>query len=288
MNCIEKGSRSFAYDEAPRHSSSIVPPAKMRDMRRSLRTLVIATLASGYVNSLTPAQKSAPSKPPQSAPNVKSLKEELSSAKAQSESLKAQVSEFVEKVKTLSPAVRNLQEKNRRLEATIKRFEREPPRYVIPAKNEGAKHLSRTRRMAPRKSGPSPTTPQELYNKSYRAVRDGRSEEVIPSFAASCDCFPKASWRPTPSIRWGRLTTICENTSPRWMSSTISPATTLKTEKRRARIINAGCAIFVESVPTKLRSNLRNSSKNSPVIHYPQKRGRNFKTSSISKNNIAL
>lgn len=172
-------------------------------MRRSVCALAFAMLVAGCANFPQFNPESATSDAPQRASDTKALEKELSAAKERNARLEAQVSESARKIEALSREIRSLEKKNNTLEATVERLRREnviarsfpapspprrPARTPEPAPGKPA--------AAPKRPGRASITPQALYNKSYRAVRDGKNEAAIRGFRRFLRLFPKNQLAP--------------------------------------------------------------------------------------------
>ena len=168
-------------------------------MRRSVCALAFAMFMAGCANFPQLHPGSAPAEAPQRAPEVKALEKELSAAKERNARLEAQVSESTRKIERLTGEIRELKMISSNLGATVERLRREniiarsfpatsPPRRPVrtpkPAPGKPA--------VTPKKPGRASVTPQALYNKSYRAVRDGKNEAAIRGFRLFLRLFPKS------------------------------------------------------------------------------------------------
>lgn len=168
-------------------------------MRRSVCALAFTMLMAGCANfpQLNPGP--APPEAPQRASDMTALEKELSAARERNARLEAQVSESVRRIETLTEEIRGLKKKNHALGATLERLRREniiarsfpapsprrrPARTPKPAPGKPA--------AAPKKPGRASITPQALYNKSYRAVRDGKTEAAIRGFRLFLRLYPKS------------------------------------------------------------------------------------------------
>ena len=174
-------------------------------MRRSVCALAFAMMAAGCANFAQLNPETAPPEAPRNAPDAKALAKELSFARERNARIEAQLSESAGKIEALTRTVGDLQKKNSALEATVERLRREN----IIAKNFPAPPSPRRRTGAPKPSSPKPSpgthaakakvasiTPQALYNKSYRAVRDGKNEEAVRGFRRFLGLFPKNQLAP--------------------------------------------------------------------------------------------
>lgn len=168
-------------------------------MRRSVCALAFTMFMAGCANFPQLNPGSAPSEAPQRASGMKTLEKELSAAKERNARLEARVSESARKIERLNEEIRGLKKKNNSLGATLERLRREniiarsfpapsPPRRSMrtpkPAPGKPA--------VTPKKPGRASITPQALYNKSYRAVRDGKAEAAIRGFRLFLRLFPKS------------------------------------------------------------------------------------------------
>ena len=166
-------------------------------MRRSVCVLAFTVFLSGCANfpHLNPGSDS--SGRPRSASGAKAVEKELSLARERNARLEAQLSESSRKIKTLTEGIRDLRKEMSTLEATLERLRREniiarnfkasPP----PRKSVSAPRTSPGKRaVKPKKPGRTSITPQALYNKSYRAVRDGKNEAAIRGFRRFLRLFP--------------------------------------------------------------------------------------------------
>ena len=168
-------------------------------MRRSACALAFAMFMAGCANFPQFNPESATSDAPQRASDTKALEKELSAAKERNARLEAQVSESTRKIERLTGEIRELKMIGSNLGATVERLRREniiaksfpassPPRRPAgtpkPAPGKPA--------AAPEKPGRASVTPQALYNKSYRAVRDGKNEAAIRGFRLFLRLFPKS------------------------------------------------------------------------------------------------
>ncbi|MCY3823288.1 MAG: tol-pal system protein YbgF [Nitrospinae bacterium] len=141
----------------------------------------------------------APSEAPQRASGLKTLEKELSAAKERNARLETRVSESARKIERLNEEIRGLKQKNNSLGATLERLRREniiarsfpassPPRRPMRTPKPAPGKPPAT----PKKPGRASITPQALYNKSYRAVRDGKTEAAIRGFRLFLRLFPKS------------------------------------------------------------------------------------------------
>ena len=130
---------------------------------------------------------------------MQALEKELSAAKERNALLEARVSESTRKIERLNEEIRGLKKKNNSLGATLERLRREniiarsfpapsPPRRPMrtpkPAPGKPA--------VTPKKPERASITPRALYNKSYRAGRDGKPEAAIHGFRLFLRLFPKS------------------------------------------------------------------------------------------------
>ena len=168
-------------------------------MRRSVCALAFTMFMAGCANFPQLNPGSAPSEAPQRASGTKVIEKELSSARERNARLEAQLSESARKIETLTQGIRDVKKEISTLESTIERLRREniiarsfpapsPPRRPMktpkPAPGKPA--------LMPKKPGRASITPQALYNKSYRAVRDGKPETAIRGFRLFLRLFPKS------------------------------------------------------------------------------------------------
>ena len=145
----------------------------------------------------------APADTPRSASAAASPRNELSSARERNSRLEARLAESTRKIEALTQKIRNQEKKNSTLEATVERLRREniiarsfppPPttrKGMKPPKPAPSKPV-----VTPKKPGRASITPQALYNKSYRAVRDGKNEAAIRGFRRFLRLFPKNQLAP--------------------------------------------------------------------------------------------
>ena len=168
-------------------------------MRRSACALAFAMFMAGCANFPQFNPGSAPAEAPQRAPDAKALEKELSAVKERNALLEAQVAESTGKIERLTGEIRELKMIGSNLGATVERLRREsimaksfpapppprrPARTPEPAPGKPA--------AAPKKPGRASVAPQALYNKSYRAVRDGKNEAAIRGFRLFLRLFPKS------------------------------------------------------------------------------------------------
>ncbi len=160
-------------------------------------------LAAGCANLFQPKPESTSSEAPRSASDIKSLEKESSSAKKRNAGLEARVSGTARKLEKLTKAVQDLKRKNSALEVTVERLRREnitKKNFSIPSTPRGKMGVRKpspgVRAMPPQKPRPGPITPQELYNRSYRAVRDGNTGEAVRGFRRFLRLFPKSQLAP--------------------------------------------------------------------------------------------
>ena len=113
------------------------------------------------------------------------------------------MSESTQKIEALTREIRKLEKKNSTLEATVERLRREnviarsfPPPTPTRKGTKPPKSSPGMRDAAPKKPGRASITPQALYNKSYRAVRDGKNEAAIRGFRRFLRLFPKNQLAP--------------------------------------------------------------------------------------------
>ena len=174
-------------------------------MRRSACALAFAMMVAGCANFAQLNPETAPSEAPRNAPDAKALEKELSAAKERNARIEAQLSGSARKIETLNEEIRGLKKKNNALGATVERLRREN----IIAKSFPARPSPRRRMGAPKPSSPKPSpgtratktkvasiTPQALYNKAYRAVRDGKNEDAVRGFRRFLRLFPKNQLAP--------------------------------------------------------------------------------------------
>ncbi|MDE0331814.1 MAG: tol-pal system protein YbgF [Nitrospinae bacterium] len=146
---------------------------------------------------------SDPSAAPPGASRTNKLEKELFSAREHNLRLKAQVAESAKKIETLTQGIRDLKKEISTFETTVERLRRE----IIIAKNfsmrpsppksvKAPKPLSGIRPKIAKKPEVAPITPQALYNKSYRAVRDGKNEKAIHGFRRFLSLFPNNQLAP--------------------------------------------------------------------------------------------
>ena len=177
----------------------ILPPPRTDDMWRSVCASACSMLVAGCANFAQLNPETTPSQAPRSASDIKALTNELSSAKERNTRLATQMSESAREIEALTQRVRDLKKKNSTLEATVERLRREniiaksfpvssPPRKPM----KTPKPSPGMRAATSKKPGRAPITPQTLYNKSYRAVRDGKNEEAIRGFRRFLRLFPKS------------------------------------------------------------------------------------------------
>ena len=163
-------------------------------MWRRAPALAFAVLAAGCADLPRFNLWPAPEESPQEKPDVESIRSELASVRERNTSLEGQVSEFSRQVDTLSAAVRSLQKQNSDLQATVERLERERlmrSSFPAPGTATRTRRPPGARRAAPQRRRPPSITPRQLYNESYRAVRDGQNEEAIIGFRRFLRLFPK-------------------------------------------------------------------------------------------------
>ena len=172
-------------------------------MRRSVCALALPVFLAGCANLPLFSPEPAPADTPRSASATVSPQNELSSAKERNARLEARLAESTRKIEALTREIRNLKKKNHTLEATAERLRREniiaksfpaPPRTR--KRMKPPKSSPRMRDAAPKKPGRASITPQALYNKSYRAVRDGKNETAIRGFRRFLRLFPKNQLAP--------------------------------------------------------------------------------------------
>ena len=158
-------------------------------MRRSVCSLAFAVFLAGCANFPQLNPGSNPKEKPRSVSDVNALEKELSTAKAHNVRLEAQAAESARKIETLTQGIRDLRKEMSTLEATIERLRREN----IIAKNFSIRQSPQKRMEKPKVAS---ITPQALYNKSYRAVRDGKNEAAIRGFLRFLRLFPKNQLAP--------------------------------------------------------------------------------------------
>lgn len=172
-------------------------------MRRSVCALAFTVFLAGCAN-FSPFNPGAnPSEKSQSASGADSLQNEPSAAKERNTRLEAQVAESAKQIKSLSEEILALKKKNNTLEATVERLRREniiaksfPDVPSTRRKVKAPKTSTGTRTATPKKIGRASITPQALYNKSYRAVRDGKNDAAIRGFRQFLRLFPKNQLAP--------------------------------------------------------------------------------------------
>ena len=165
--------------------------------------MALPVFLAGCANFPLFSPEPAPPEPARSASATNSPQNELSSARERNSRLEARLAESTRKIEALAREIRKLEKKNHTLEATAERLRREN----IIAKSFPAPPPTRTRMKppksspgmrdaAPKKPGRSSITPQALYNKSYRAVRDGKNEAAIRGFRRFLRLFPENQLAP--------------------------------------------------------------------------------------------
>ena len=172
-------------------------------MRRSVCVLAFTVFLSGCANfpHLSPGSDS--SERPRSASGVKVVEKELSSARERNARLEAQLSESSKKIETLTRGIRDFKKEISTLEAAVERLRREniiAKSFTAPPPSRKPMRAPTTSRgmraVKPKKPGRASITPQALYNKSYRAVRDGKTEAAIRGFRRFLQLFPKNQLAP--------------------------------------------------------------------------------------------
>ena len=165
--------------------------------------MAFATMAAGCANFAQLNPETAPSEAPRNAPDAKALAKELSSARERNARIEARMSGSARKIEALTRTVGDLQKKNSALEATVERLRREniiAKSFPPPRRRTGAPKPSSPNKPSPgaraAKAKVASITPQALYNKSYRAVRDGKSEEAVRGFRRFLRLFPKNQLAP--------------------------------------------------------------------------------------------
>ena len=170
-------------------------------MRRSVCALAFTVLLAGCANfsPLNPGSDS--SERSRSASGDKTLEKELIAARERNARLETQVSDSAQKIETLTRGIHDLKKEISNLEAAMERLRREnfiaksfsrpPQKSIKPPKTSSGKPA-----LAPEKPGRPEITPQALYNKSYRAVRDGKNEAAIHGFRRFLRLFPRNQLAP--------------------------------------------------------------------------------------------
>lgn len=172
-------------------------------MRRSVYALAFTVFLTGCANLPLFNPEPPPPDTSRSASGAASPQKESSSAKERNSRLEARLAESTRKIEALTREIRDLEKKNNTLEATVERLRREniiarsfpaPP----PARKgmKTPKSSPGMRDAAPKKPGRVSITPQALYNKAYRAVRDGKNEAAIRGFRRFLRLFPKNQLAP--------------------------------------------------------------------------------------------
>ncbi len=174
-------------------------------MWRSACALTFAIFAAGCTNFSLLDSGSDPEEAHKNVSESKELEKEFLSAKERNARLEGQIAESLRKVETLTREIRDLQKKETAMEGAMERLSRENVmKKIFPTTPSRQKRMWSPRR--PSSHIPSPrkgdatankqrvasTTPQDLYNKSYRAVRDGKSGEAIRGFRLFLRLFPNS------------------------------------------------------------------------------------------------
>ena len=167
-------------------------------MRRSVCVLAFTLFTSGCTTLHHPNARFDSSERLQGASGTKVIEKELSAARERNARLETQVSESSRKIETLTQGIRDLKKEIRILETTVERLRREKIiAKSFPAPRHPQKPMS-TRTTPPNIQNVKPKniertsiTPQALYNKSYRAVRDRKNEAAIRGFRRFLRLFPK-------------------------------------------------------------------------------------------------
>lgn len=172
-------------------------------MRRSVYALAFTVFLAGCANLPLFNPESAPPDTSRSASGAASPQKESSSARERNSRLEARLAESTQKIESLSREIRDLEKKNNTLEATVERLRRENIiARSFPAPSPARKGMKPPksspgmRDETPKKPGRASITPQALYNKAYRAVRDGKNEAAIRGFRRFLRLFPKNQLAP--------------------------------------------------------------------------------------------
>lgn len=163
-------------------------------MWKSAIALAFAAAAAGCanlprLNPWPPSEEAA-----RKEPGPEALKSSLAAARERNAALEAQVSEASGQVETLSATVRSLQKRNGDLEATVERLEREGLMRSNFASSP--REAAEARRPSLARAPAASAAPRRLYNKAYRAVRDGQNEEAIIGFRRFLQLFPNNQLAP--------------------------------------------------------------------------------------------
>ena len=172
-------------------------------MRRSVCALAFTVFLAGCANfpQLNPGSGSSESL--RGASGTKILEKELFAARERNARLEAQMSDSAKKIVTLTQGIRDLKKEISTLEAAMERLRREniiARSFPVPPPSRKPKIAPKTLpgkpSVKPKKLGRTTITPQALYNKSYRAVRDGKNNAAIRGFRRFLRLFPENQLAP--------------------------------------------------------------------------------------------